>query len=459
MKKSVIVLVLVVLLNINLVYAYYQMTGQTSGGTAKALPDLIITKIDVPDELPAGSRIEGFQVSIKNIGEGSVDSTAELLVKMKSPTMPSCQEKVRLGTGTGTSANPRFESSSRRNRGGYFLAPGKEDVVYVNFGVLGSGRETAGAAICTQPLREYVNITAEINPKGGRSYGSSQGMVLESDDSNNVFNKNIHVGFDVIADTLTLKLVAGLNAFSVPLITNTTVEELSLKSGCNIFKLPFTKESYGNRRSFDTSKIVPAPLSEVLDPLTPYFADCKYFSTHITLKGKDPGAFNLEINPKSVTFLPVRSGMIGNQLKDYLQGCSDVFFGTTGFYSYVTVYNTYNRNSIGKKLISERRESTNTLVPGIFYFVYCDSSYGGVWDPDLYEVASKRAQLLGEEIDDDYVPVLQSRRALQGFESNKNYPGHIYEPIGSSSYRYGVGGVGHYYYSPVRLTSYNTYSS
>ncbi len=457
MKKSVIVLLLVILLSVTFAYGY-QLVAPYSGGQAKALPDLVITKIDVPDQLPAGSHIEGFQVHIKNIGEGPVDGSAELLVKMKSSNMHSCQEKIRLGTGTGTSSNPRFESSSRRNRGGYILDAGKEDIVYVNFG--SGGRETAGAAICTQPLRDYVNITAEINPKGGKFAGSSyKGNILESNDANNILNKEIYVGFDVAADTLTLKFVAGLNAFSVPLITNTTVGELSSKSGCDIYKLPVTKEVFKNKRSFDTTKLVPVHSSDVLDPLVPYFGYCKYYSAYATLKGKDPGTMNIDVAGNGLTFLPIRSGMVGNQLKDYLDGCSNSFGGPTNFYSYLTVSDRDNRQAFSIRLISERRESTDTIIPGLFYFMYCDGYGGGVWDSDHYRIAERRAHLLGQDIEDDYVPVLKSRSGLQNIESNKLYPAHLYETIPTAGYRYGPSSSSvRYYYSPVRLVSYNSYS-
>ncbi len=330
----------------------------------KGLPDLIVTRIIIPDELPLYAIVESFEVEIANVGESVAHGEMDVYVELRAPNIPRCALRIPAG-----------EYSRGRVSPNVYLMPGEKMVVKIADIPYGTG---AGALpwSCRRPIAGDLTIIAEVNPAMGGQVGPVyRGSILESEQKNNRMEKTVRVREELGYWSIPVKLVKGLNAFSVPVVTKMLAKQFSETTGCELFKLPHEnlKASLG-LRTIDIEELRPVSPVEELKAGEVYFAQCLKDSK-LSFEGLDPGPLNIELPGKGLMLVGSRAGMQGRRIYELVQGCGNPW-ALTRYMSFVPG----ERTAIGK-MLAERLHFTIPIVPGLAYAIWCPNALGGVWDP------------------------------------------------------------------------------
>jgi hypothetical protein len=407
---------------------------------AHPLPDLVVTDIIIPDTLPLYTVVEDFGIEIKNKGNGILNGRVRLDVDILSPNLPGAQCRLRslyAGGGLGQT-DPKEASALFQIRESYLL-PGQSTIVPLFI----PGYDERLSRSCRRQLTEDLVIRVRVNPPDGgftRHRDLLRGNIVESDYSNNEFEKRIKVtnraeeisNYPLVFDR-------GLNAFSLPVIVpEFTAYDFVESTGCELYKLDEEDlpSSRIGRVMVDLTKIQYVDYSEQLEPGIGYFAECD-FATTLSVTGKDPGELHIPLIPSGLNLLPTRIGMLGQRFMDVTTGCTYGKSDETTFYRFVSG----NRNQAGK-ITSEVQFRSAGIVPGQLYFMLCGHSQGGTWDPE------------GLITQTDY-----SRPIVQFTAFNIDHYSQSTQ-LRPRSTRGGVGGLNYHYraYYPGKRTQYNAIS-
>jgi len=398
-KRGVWLIVLLVSMSAVFAYAYgttgsyfgYTYVGLNSGPNAEVyapstttfsstykLPDLIVSKIFIPDNIQQYTTLESLAVEIKNVGNAEASGYIYVDISITGENIPGCKTRAIAGGSNGglSSTNSPYQHRYAS------LLPNQTFIVPLSTPAI--GYSVPGS--CQLPITKDVTITAEVNPIGG-SIGISRtprGRILESDMSNNVLAKTVNAV--KISSTQTdskvmfthqFKLVPGMNAFSMPLVTEFTVKSFRESTGCELFEYlaETTAQSSGNR-VLDLSDLTLAKLDEKMMPGIPYFARCTYGST-VSINGYDPGPFNKALVYNGLNVVTTRASMRGLRLFEVAEDCGRAYSSGRGtsFYAYASG----TRNILGKLLV-ETAPPQNPIVPGQLYLATCGNPGGGIWD-------------------------------------------------------------------------------
>ena len=347
-----------------------------------SLPDLVVNKIDLPDELPVNSIIgPGWNVEIKNIGAGKVDGQANVVVELFSKHSSRCRIEVYSGGSLGET-NPAYYNLMRMMRH-TVLYPGQTLKVPI-YDSLGRTTGSSNDFGClSKILTGDLTVKVTVNPEGGGVQGGLVPIpgrrVKESDTTNNVAEKTVKiVDLENIKNIkFPYKLREGMNAFFVPVKTDVSVYGFEGATGCSLYGVNETMlKGYSNRKAPDLAQMtMSVDYSETLTPGKAYVAKCPQDAV-ILFEGSDPGAFEKEVNQKGLTLAPTRVGMMGRRVFQLLKGCANAGGQNLAFNHIVNG----NRNLIGK-LVTELVSYNNLVAPGDAYLVYCDSTgERPVWD-------------------------------------------------------------------------------
>ncbi len=386
-------------------------------------PDLIVESIGVPDSLPKNSIIgQGFPIVIKNIGEFPAEGQVMLLLDIYSKHGKRCGINMYAGGGVGTGSNPSVFSLSHLVRS-TSIAPGETLTVYA-YDYITRGSSFAPRSGClTKVLAEDITFRATVNPVGGGLYSSliPKGRIKESDMTNNILEKTVKVTEKVSESqelAFPVKFEPGMNIFSMPVKDNVSAYSFTQSTGCTIFGL---SEDYSKETAWGTRKLPSiTPFLEQLnydDMLNPgivYGALCEFPLT-FTFIGKDPGVFETRLKPQGVTAVTTRAGMMGMQLYQLIDGCSNLAGGNSNIYRFTKGWENVNRKSMAHRMFYRAN-----VVPGEAYFVMCDNSAGGTWDfnpEDKKQYSYRNSRIL----DPDHVNRYGGRGTFGGSYTSKDY--------------------------------------
>ncbi|MBI2564820.1 hypothetical protein HYV79_02415 [Candidatus Woesearchaeota archaeon] len=351
------------------------------------LPDLIISKILIPDNLPKGTVIDSFAIEIKNVGTNVATGFIIVTADMESRYF-RCRNRLIAGGGQ---THPIQYLTSRPLRYAE-LFPGDTMIVPVIL----SGRDKYRQTYCSRPIIDDLHIEVIVNPIGG---GLGVGLIPkgrldELDITNNKAVKVVKV--KEVADTYdhTIRLVPGLNPFTIPVTSDLSAYKFRELSGCELMEL--LPDAFYSREQrmpdMDKSRIVQD--NEVLKSGAPYLARCERPSYILLPQGEDPGPFNKELRKKGLNFLPTRMSMLNKKLSDFIMGCSDSGKDGTEFFSLVPGQRTFNLQVLSEKIPRE-----SFFVPGRVYFATCSHGYGGngigYWDPSPEQIEAKQIEATG----------------------------------------------------------------
>ena len=340
--------------------------NQVYTNTNLLLPDMVVTKIFVPDELPRYSTLEAIDVEIQNVGRGWMKGNLRIDFEIDSRDLSSCRIRQSVGGGFGNPDATRTARSMRYTK----IAPG-EKVKMTSFI---SGLKYGLPDICRKPVQHDFKIRVTINPIQGQGL-RPRGAILESDHGNNVLEKEIKLIDGTKRGTFEMKFIEGDNFFSVPVVDNVSVLAFMQLTGCDVLDVPSESQN-DRRRTLDLSTLTHAPITHTLTAGNVYVARCGKRST-FTFAGDDPGSFSIEILGRRLTAVPSRAGQQGMRAYETLKGCSIARGGghSTEFLTYVPG----NRN-IRSKPFPEKVLATSPIRPGLVYLIRCDTTYGGVYD-------------------------------------------------------------------------------
>ncbi len=341
------------------------------------LPDLIIEDIHVPDELPRYTLLEELSLEVKNIGSGKAEGLIQVEVYIDAQNMPNCRSRYSLG-GYGFS-DPKLTSHTQRWRYSV-IPPGATQTLYLQLPWQIGKPLAPGCQFL--PLANDFTIIATVNPAGG-GFGASRtprGRILESNHNNNLFKKEIKIVDNPAIQTVEIRLAQGTTGFTMPLeVDGLTSEEFVRRTSCDLLYLP--KESIISgvgEKTLNLGFLSRPRAEEQMKPGVAYFANCAY-PTRLRVTGREPEPFQLDLVSKALNILPTRMGHAGLRFIDLYNGCTKGHERQVNsvIYSYVPGI----RNRAGK-MIGEIVPPYTSLVPGNLYFMLCDSSYGGLWDPE-----------------------------------------------------------------------------
>ncbi|MBI4143856.1 hypothetical protein HY486_01250 [Candidatus Woesearchaeota archaeon] len=347
-------------------------TETTTATALKQLPDLIVTQILLPDEMPIATTITGIDVEIANIGKGAADGYIKVDISIDSPELPSCKVSTPLGGGFGS---PFLSQSGRALR--YIkILPGEKIKVSSFIEQLGEGWPYA----CQRPLTQNFTIIAEINPKGQASAQGSlkpRGRILETDSTNNILQKTVSIVRKPKISEYELTLKPGETMFTIPVDDKISVHAFRQLTSCEVYEYKGEEEAHGSDKRLDLSKAELVKIEDNIEAGRIYIASCDYAST-VTFTGSDLEPFNKRLNPNTLHAVPTRAGMRGLRVYEIFEGCSNPHGPghDTEFFAYISG----RRNKAGQ-MSPEKVVAYTPVSPGIVYLVKCGGSYGGVWDP------------------------------------------------------------------------------
>ncbi|PIN81942.1 hypothetical protein COV11_00495, partial [Candidatus Woesearchaeota archaeon CG10_big_fil_rev_8_21_14_0_10_30_7] len=370
------------------------------------LPDLTVEEIGVPDMLPMNSVIgQGFPITIKNVGETEVKGQVMVLLEIYSKHGKNCKINMYAGGGVGTGSNPSIFSLHRLVRS-TFIAPGESLKVYAYDYITKGSSFSPRSGCLTKVLSEDITFRVTVNPVGGSLYSGliPQGRIKESDMTNNILEKTVKVVNDPsIIPTLAIpvKFEPGMNVFSMPVKDEINSYAFMQSTGCTLFGL---NKDYNKMTGWGTRKIPQIttyldqlPFDENLETGTIYAALCEFPLT-FTFEGKDPGVFKQELTPRGVTAVTTRSGMMGMQLHQLIDGCSNLAAGNSDIYRFTKGWANNNMKSTAHRMFYRAN-----VVPGEAYFVLCDNSAGGEWDFDPEEKEGTYRYRASRILDTDHI--------------------------------------------------------
>ena len=377
-----------------------------------SLPDLVIKDVKLPKEVGVGTQVYDIEFDVVNIGLGDADGGIRARVEFDGIGIPTCRKDVFVGGSRTGIADKRLAGITNDRRYAY-IASGARMRTVVNLGDYGKDKTSQGVFGCTNPLNEgEYTFTITVNPpgasrQGGTSRSGLRGEILESDETNNVYVHKMKVSYNYIPEKASLNFVRGLNPFTVPVKTKTSVNELREKTGCEIHQLNEKSESFSSRKTIDINNLDLAPLTDILSPETAYFASCDNSKITVSLEGSDPGPFNKKLVAKGLTFIPTRNNMASKKLFEFVEGCSGFNFGKSTFKTF-----TQGQNGARSGQILMYDAYYNSYIqPGKVYAVYCGSSFGSPkWDPASFE-----------EIDEETDEPVYTLRGDRQFELFRTY--------------------------------------
>ncbi|MBI5065682.1 hypothetical protein HZA97_05590 [Candidatus Woesearchaeota archaeon] len=388
------------------------------------LPDLTVEEIGVPDKLPKNSIIgQGFPITIKNVGETIAEGQIMVLLETYSKHGMRCQINMFAGGGLGAGSNPSVFSLQNLVRSTY-VAPGESLKVYAYDYITKGSQFSPRSGCLTKVLNEDITFRVTVNPVGGSLYSGTipKGRIKESDMTNNVLEKTVEVVDDpsVIPElSIPIKFMPGMNIFSMPVEQEMNAYSLTESTGCTLFGLndSFSKENgWGSRK---VPSITPylkqlAP-EEMLKPGTVYGALCEFPLT-VTFAGKDPGFFEKKLTPRGVTAVTTRAGMMGRQLHQLIDGCSNLAGGGSDIYMFTKGWENVNQKSSAHRIFY-----LANVVPGETYFVYCYNDAGGTWDFDPAKKEGEYEYRKARILDEDHINRYGGRGTYGGSYTSKDY--------------------------------------
>lgn len=353
-----------------------------------AQPDLVVTNINLPDELPENSIIgPGWTVEIKNIGAGKAEGQINVRAELFSKQISRCVFDVYAGGSYGEK-NPAYMNLMKMLRFTR-LFPGQTLEVPI-YDKLGRASEAPADSGCLgRVMNNDITIKITVNPIGGGGI-EPKGRIEESDMTNNILTKTIKI---VSADKMKnirfpYTLLEGMSVFYPPVKSNISVFGLEGSTGCSVYDVDEKQlKSYSNKRVPDISQILnPSDPFETLKPGKAYATKCQNKAI-VLFEGEDSGAFSKEVNNRGLTIVPTRAGMMGRRVFQLLKGCARASSARVQFFHIVSG----NRN-LNSKILSETMGYNDLISPGDAYIVYCDSTYQtAIWDPSEESFAENSA--------------------------------------------------------------------
>ena len=393
-----------------------------------ALPDLIVSRIVIPDELPLYTVIESFEIDVTNIGNAPASGKIEVYMEMRAPNIPRCALRISVG-----------QYSGGRIARHTYIQPG-ETVRVLTREPYHSQSPTL-PWVCRRPLAGDLIIHTEVNPAMGGQVGPVyRGRLRELSRANNVREKRVRVSEDLDEWTIPIKFVKGLNAFSVPVKSNTLAKQFSEVTGCALYKPVIAAEkAMLGLRTVDVEALQYVSSAETLKAGEVYFAQCRYGSTFHFI-GPDPERLHIDLPGKGLKLVGTRAGMTGRRIYELVKGCGNPW-ALTRYHSIVPGERTAIR-----KMLVERLHFTTPIVPGLAYSIYCPYSNGGVWDSkDVKRYPGEPIRLKAHA----YYPARPPAR-----RSSYRYPSGILGSRGGRLYTYRAGQGDAYTYS-TRGPSYS----
>jgi hypothetical protein len=346
-----------------------------------SIPDLVINKINLPDELPLNSIIgSGWTVEIKNIGAGKVSGQVDVDAELFSRHWSRCKVRVYSGGSVGEN-NPSYYNLRNMLRH-TILYPGQTLIVPI-YDSIGRTASSPESSCLGRILTDDLTVRITVNPEGGGG-GAGQNFVAgrrvqESDTTNNIAEKTVKVNNleNLKSIKFPYRLKEGMNAFYVPVKTNISVFGFEGSTGCSLYGVDESMlKGYSNRKAPDIGQMtVSVDAFETLTPGKAYVAKCPHSAT-ILFEGPDPGAFEKEILQQGLNLVPTRAGMMGRRAFQLLKGCANAG-GVNVMFNHIV---NGNRN-YANKLLTEIVNYNDLIAPGDAYLVYCNTAgERPVWD-------------------------------------------------------------------------------
>ncbi len=384
----------------------YELNLEEAGN---ALPDLVITKVYLPDKTPEGTRIHEIGFDVENIGLSNAvgQMFARFTLESKNRVYPPCRGIIHISKSRSGQLSKFAHPGTLLNIGQ--ITAGTKSHVSFSLGL--SGRPMIDTienlAGCTRPLPsdEYI-ITLEVNPVIGTMtniYYSGRG-ITESNYANNIYVHKINVSSDVVSNKAVLKFKRGMTAFSLPVDANIFSSQLKKTTGCDIFVYDKSKHSNLYKVTYYSINIddyiKQLSPDQLLLPGNVYFAKCENMLSEVVFYGNELGPLDVNLNRGGLTLVPTRNYMAGKKLFEFFDGCTGP--GGNGLSVFKSI--TSGQESGNRKLLFYDEDPFSYIIPGKVYAVNCIMSLdAGInapkWDPARFQEvgeSNKKYQLRGD---------------------------------------------------------------